>query len=60
MLEQLLNQFGFPVLMVVYFIWDKNKNSKQLLETIGQFKDTLSHNTTVLEKLLTKLDLDGE
>ena len=58
--EQLLNQFGFPILMVGYFIWDKSKNTKQFLDVIGELKDTLSHNTTILEKLLTKLNMDGD
>ena len=60
LLEELINQFGFPIIMVGYFIWDKSKNTKQFLEVIEDLKDTLSHNTTILEKLLTKLNMDGE
>ena len=59
-LTDIVNTLGFPIAMVGYFIWDKTKTSKQLIETIGQLKDILGHNTVVMEKLLTKLDLEGD
>lgn len=48
---QLINSIGFPIAMVVYFIWDKTRLTNQLTEAI-------TNNNTILEKLLTKLDLE--
>ena len=63
-LYEFINTLGFPIAMVVYFIWDKNKSTKelsdQMADTTMKVVDTLNHNTMVLEKLLTKLDFDGE
>lgn len=48
---QLINSIGFPIAMVVYFIWDKTRLTNQLT-------DAINNNNLILEKLLTKLDLE--
>lgn len=52
----LINSIGFPVAMVIYFIWDKTKITNQLTEAIN-------NNNKILSKLLVILgheELDDE
>ena len=48
---ELINNIGFPIAMVLYFIWDKSRITNQLTNAIN-------NNNMILEKLLTKLDLE--
>jgi hypothetical protein len=50
-ITELINTMGFPIVMVGYFIWDKNKCMSQMCEAI-------KNNTMMLEKILTKWDMD--
>lgn len=50
-ITELINTMGFPIVMVGYFIWDKNKCMAQMCKAI-------ENNTLVLERLMGKLDLD--
>lgn len=50
-IKDLINSFGFPITMVAYFIWDKYKTTAPLVQAIND-------NTTVIARLLTKLDAD--
>lgn len=50
LVERLLNTFGFPILMVGYFIWDKTKLTDKLTKAI-------ENNNSILTRLLDKLDL---
>ena len=50
-IEHLINTFGFPMVMVGYFIWDKTKTTNRLVEVIEA-------NNSILTKLLTKLGHD--
>ena len=50
-LEHLLNSYGFPVLMVCYFIWDKTKTTNRLVEVID-------NNNKILSKVLSKLGFE--
>ena len=52
-LTDLINNMGFPIAMVAYFIWDKTKITNQLTEAIN-------NNNLILQKLLVKLGDDGE
>lgn len=52
-IKALINELGFPVAMVIYFIWDKTKITNQLTTAIN-------NNNTLLEKLLTKMGVDNE
>lgn len=47
----LINNMGFPIAMVAYFIWDKTKITNQLVTAIN-------NNNTVLQKLLTVIGHD--
>lgn len=49
-IEHIINTFGFPILMVFYFIWDKTKLTDKLTKAI-------ENNNTILTRLLDKLDL---
>lgn len=44
----LINNIGFPIAMVAYFIWDKTKITNQLTTAIN-------NNNMILQKLLVKL-----
>ena len=44
----LINNMGFPIAMVAYFIWDKTKITNQLVTAIN-------NNNMVLQKLVTVL-----
>ena len=45
-LTDLINNMGFPIAMVAYFIWDKTKVTNQLVTAIN-------NNNTILQKLIT-------
>ena len=49
LLQELVGSLGFPIAMVVYFIWDKNKTMLPMIEAIR-------NNTLVLNRLLMKMD----
>ena len=44
-----INSLGFPIAMVIYFIWDKNNTSKTLVTAIN-------NNTKILNRLLNRLN----
>jgi hypothetical protein len=48
-LTEFINTMGFPIAMVVYFIWDKEKTMKPMI-------DAVNNNTTVLTVLCEKVD----
>lgn len=43
-----ISELGFPIAMVVYFIWDKNNSNKTMIQA-------LNNQTKVLNKILVKL-----
>ena len=45
LISQAINDLGFPILMVLYFIWDKQQTIKPLV-------DAVNNNTLTLEKLM--------
>lgn len=49
LLQEIINCIGFPIAMVLYFIWDKEKSLQPILQAV-------QNNTIVLNKLLTKID----
>ena len=52
-ITEIISNLGFPVAMVLYFIWDKYKVTSNLVQAINNNNKTLS-------MLLTKLDLVEE
>ena len=52
-ITQIISNLGFPVAMVLYFIWDKYKVTSNLVQAIN-------NNNKILSMLLTKLDLVEE
>ena len=51
MLTDLINNMGFPIAMVAYFIWDKTKVTNQLVTAIN-------NNNVILQKLLSVIGRD--
>ena len=52
-ITEIISTLGFPVAMVMYFIWDKYKVTSNLVQAIN-------NNNKILSMLLTKLDLVEE
>ena len=52
-INEIISTLGFPVAMVIYFIWDKYKVTSNLVQAIN-------NNNKILTMLLTKLDLVEE
>lgn len=52
-INEIISTLGFPVAMVIYFIWDKYKVTSNLVQAIN-------NNNKILNMLLTKLDLVEE
>ena len=52
-INEIISTLGFPVAMVLYFIWDKYKVTSNLVQAIN-------NNNKILSMLLTKLDLVEE
>ena len=50
---EIISNLGFPVAMVLYFIWDKYKVTSNLVQAIN-------NNNKILSMLLTKLALVEE
>ena len=50
-LTDLINNMGFPIAMVAYFIWDKTKVTNQLVTAIN-------NNNVILQKLLLIMGRD--
>lgn len=44
----MISDLGFPVAMVVYFIWDKNNSNKSMIQAIN-------NQNKILNKILVKL-----
>ena len=52
-ITEIISNLGFPVAMVLYFIWDKYKVTSNLVQAIN-------NNNKILTMRLTKLDLVEE
>ena len=45
---QIVSELGFPMAMVVYFIWDKNNSNKSMIKAIN-------NQNKILNRILAKL-----
>lgn len=57
-IAQLVSTVGFPIVMCLVLLYEMQEMSKSHKEETTSLKDALNNNTIVLEKILTKLDLD--
>lgn len=53
-----ISTVGFPIAMCLILLYEIREMSKSHQEETNALKDALNNNTIVLEKILTKLDLD--
>lgn len=53
LIQEAVNNLGFPIAMVAYFIWDKNQTMKPLIDSINNMN-------TLLQVLISKYDLKEE
>lgn len=56
-LTEFINTMGFPIAMVVYFIWDKEKTMKPLIEAMNNNNIVMQENATMLGMILDKLNV---
>lgn len=57
-LVNLINTIGFPMAMVIYFIWDKNNTTKLMADTLNKNTESINNITKVMEKILMKLGME--
>ena len=57
-IAQIISTVGFPIAMCLVLLYEVEKMNKSHKEETNSLKDALNNNTVVLEKILTKLDLD--
>lgn len=50
-ITNVINNLGFPIAMVVYFIWDKNKSTQTMIKAI-------ENNSKLLSLVLRKLNIE--
>lgn len=50
-IANVINNLGFPIAMVVYFIWDKNKSTQTMIKAI-------ENNSKLLSLVLRKLNIE--
>lgn len=57
-IAQIISTVGFPIAMCLVLLYEVQEMNKLHKEETSSLKDALNNNTVVLEKILTKLDLD--
>lgn len=57
-ITQIISTVGFPIAMCLVLLYEVEEMNKLHKEETNSLKDALNNNTVVLEKILTKLDLD--
>lgn len=57
-LVNLINTIGFPMAMVIYFIWDKNNTTKLMADTLNKNTESINNITKVMEKILMRLGME--
>lgn len=57
-IAQIISTVGFPIAMCLVLLHEVEEMNKSHKEETNSLKDALNNNTVVLEKILTKLDLD--
>lgn len=57
-IAQTISTVGFPIAMCLVLLYEVEEMNKSHKEETNSLKDALNNNTVVLEKILTKLDLD--
>ena len=59
---QLINTLGFPIAMVIYFIYDKNKTTANMLENVKESNaivvEAINNNTKILTKFVEHFGAD--
>lgn len=52
-LVEYIQSLGFPIAMVIYFIYDKNKTTKEMFDTIEESNEKTSQQITETLKTIT-------
>lgn len=60
LIQNLVSNLGFPIACVVAMFWMQNKERDEHRAESKEWVDALNRNTLVLEKILTKLDIEEE
>lgn len=57
-IAQIISTVGFPIVMCLILLYEVEEMNESHKEETNSLKDALNNNTVVLEKILTKLDID--
>lgn len=60
LIQNLVSNLGFPIACVVAMFWMQNKERDEHRAESKEWVEALNRNTLVLEKILTKLDIEEE
>lgn len=60
LITDLISNNLFPIAMCLILFWKMDKDEKQHEEETKHLTDVINNNTIVLEKILTKLDMDSD
>lgn len=55
-----VNTVGFPIAVAIAMFWHLNKERESHAEESRKVTEALNNNTIILEKLLTKLGMEGK
>lgn len=58
MIQNLVSNLGFPIACVIAMFLMQNKERAQHKEESDKWVEAINRNTLILEKLLTKLDME--
>lgn len=50
---KVITNVGFPIAMCIYMLFENKKNTEKLT-------DAVNNNTIIMQKILTKLDMDDD
>ena len=59
-IPQVIGELGFPIAMVMVLVWFIIQNQKWHREDSKEWRDAISNNTAVMQRILGILDVKGD
>lgn len=60
LIQNLISNLGFPIACVCVMFYMQNKEREEHKQESEKWVEAINRNTTILEKLMTKLDMEDE
>lgn len=60
LITELISNNFFPMAMCLILFWKMNKDEDEHKNETNRLSEVINNNTIVLEKILTKLDMDSD